>query len=82
MRNISLFSRTSVAAACIAATLHHGALACSAIDIVAADKPAIAGRAMEWAFDMQWKVLSLPKGTTLTLDAPPGLKLPAVPISG
>ncbi len=36
---------------------------------------------MEWAFDMQWKLLSLPKGTPLTLDAPPGAKLPATTLA-
>ncbi|MBN9020181.1 MAG: choloylglycine hydrolase family protein [Rhizobiales bacterium] len=52
------------------------ALACTAVDIVAADKTVIAGRTMEWAFDMKWTLKSVPKGTELTLAAPPELKLP------
>ena len=53
------------------------AMACTAVDIVAADKTVIAGRTMEWAFEMQWKLVSFPKGTAVTLDAPPSLHLPA-----
>jgi penicillin V acylase-like amidase (Ntn superfamily) len=52
------------------------ALACTAVDIVATDKSVVAGRTMEWAFDMQWKLVSLPKGTKLTLAAPKGSGLP------
>lgn len=52
------------------------ALACTAVDIKAADGTVIAGRTMEWAFDMKWTLTSLPKGTKLTLSAPKGLGLP------
>lgn len=52
------------------------AQACTAVDIVAADRSVIAGRTMEWAFDMQWTLFTFPAGTSLTLDAPPGLNLP------
>lgn len=72
--------RISVAAACVFATLN-GALACTAIDLVAADKAVIAGRTMEWAFDMQWALVSLPKGTRVAMSAPPGLNLPATTLS-
>lgn len=71
-----IVSRPAVAAACIAAMVN-ASLACTAVDIVAADKSVIAGRTMEWAFDMQWTLVSAPKGTELTLTAPPGVKLPA-----
>ena len=53
------------------------ALACTAVDITAADKTVVAGRTMEWAFDMKWTLTSIPKGTKLTLPAPQGLGLPA-----
>ncbi|MCX5513602.1 choloylglycine hydrolase [Kaistia algarum] len=53
------------------------AFACTAVDIVAADNTVIAGRTMEWAFDMKWTLQSFPKGTELTLTAPPELGLPA-----
>jgi choloylglycine hydrolase len=52
------------------------ALACTAVDMTAADGTVIAGRTMEWAFDMQWTLTSLPKGTKLTLAAPKALSLP------
>lgn len=52
------------------------AMACTAVNLVAADKTVIAGRTMEWAFDMKWTLKSTPKGTTLTLTAPPELALP------
>jgi penicillin V acylase-like amidase (Ntn superfamily) len=78
---IPTFSRTAIAAACMLVTLHNPALACTAVDVVAADKSVIAGRTMEWAFDMQWAVLSIPRGTALTLDAPPGAKLPAATVA-
>lgn len=52
------------------------ALACTAVDIIAADKTVIAGRTMEWAFDMKWTLMNFPKGTELTLTAPPEVKLP------
>jgi choloylglycine hydrolase len=52
------------------------ALACTAVDIVATDKSVIAGRTMEWAFDMQWTLVSQPKGSKLTLAAPKESGLP------
>lgn len=77
----SKLSKVSAAVACALILLQNPALACTAVDIVAADRSVIAGRTMEWAFDMQWTVLSIPKGTPLTLDAPPGLKLPAATVA-
>lgn len=72
----SRFPRTAVAVACIAA-MTNVSLACTAVDIVAKDKSVIAGRTMEWAFDMQWALVSLPKGTPVAMSAPPSLNLPA-----
>jgi choloylglycine hydrolase len=51
-------------------------LACTAVDLTAADNTVVAGRTMEWAFDMKWKLVSLPKGTPVTLYAPKALGLP------
>lgn len=51
-------------------------LACTAVDIMAADRTVIAGRTMEWALEMDWALKSVPKGTELTLTAPPELDLP------
>lgn len=56
-------------------------LACTAVDVVATDGTVIAGRTMEWAFDMQWSVVSLPKGSSLTMTATPALKLPPVTVT-
>jgi penicillin V acylase-like amidase (Ntn superfamily) len=59
------------------AAMQGTALACTAVDIVAADGTVIAGRTMEWAFDMQWKIVTLPKGSPVLLDAPPAAALPS-----
>lgn len=53
-------------------------VACTAVDLAAADGSVIAGRTMEWAFDMKWTLVSQPKGTTLTLTAPKASGLPPV----
>ncbi len=64
-------------AAVAAATPWNGARACTAVDFRAADGAVVAGRTMEWAFEMGWTLASFPKGSPVTLAAPPGLKLPA-----
>ena len=69
-----------VAAAAVAAT-SNVALACTAVDMIAADGSVVAGRTMEWAFDMQWTLVSLPKGTSLAMTATPALKLPTVTVT-
>ncbi len=71
-----------VTATCLAllATAVPG-VACTAVDIVAADGTVIAGRTMEWAFDMKWTLKSVPAGTRLSLTAPPDLGLPANEVS-
>ena len=46
------------------------ALSCTAVDIMAADKSVVAGRTMEWAFDMKWKLVSVPKGAKLRRSPP------------
>jgi penicillin V acylase-like amidase (Ntn superfamily) len=72
--------RAIVAVVCVFATFN-ASWACTAVDIVAADKSVIAGRTMEWAFDMQWTLVSLPKGTPLEMTATPALKLPPVTVT-
>ena len=69
--------RSLLAAVSVIATVN-ASLACTAVDIVAADNSVIAGRTMEWAFDMKWTLVSQPKGTELTLSAPKDLDLPEV----
>lgn len=69
-----------VAIVSVAATFN-AAMACTAVDIVAADASVVTGRTMEWAFDMQWTLVSLPKGTSLAMTATPALKLPTVTVS-
>ncbi len=71
----SSFSKSVVAIACMVATLD-ASFACTAVDIVALDRSVIAGRTMEWAFDMKWELVSVPAGTLLPLSAPPNLGLP------
>lgn len=68
--------RIIVTGLAVAAIAQQG-LACTAVDVTAADRSVIAGRTMEWAFDMEWTLKSVPKGTELTLTAPPSTGLPA-----
>ncbi|HET7714264.1 MAG TPA: choloylglycine hydrolase family protein [Bauldia sp.] len=72
--------RYAIAAVSVIATIH-AAHACTAVDIMAADKSVIAGRTMEWAFDMKWTLVSQPKGTELALTAPAPLGLPTVTLA-
>jgi len=76
MRFASRLARAAIAAALLA-PLATPSLACTAVDIVARDRTVIAGRTMEWALDMQWNLVSLPKGTPVMLSAPPALALPS-----
>jgi penicillin V acylase-like amidase (Ntn superfamily) len=69
--------RSILAAVSVIATVN-ASFACTAVDIVAADKSVIAGRTMEWAFDMKWTLVSQPRGTEITLSAPADLKLPEI----
>lgn len=66
---------TLLAAVSVIATLN-ASLACTAVDIMAADNTVIAGRTMEWAYDMKWTLVGQPKGTELALTAPSALGLP------
>lgn len=72
--------RTILAAIAVVATVN-ASYACTAVDIVAADKSVIAGRTMEWAFDMKWTLVSQPKGTEVTLSAPKDLNLPEIKVA-
>jgi len=68
----------------IAATFNatlNASLACTAIELVAADGSVVAGRTMEWAFDMQWSLVSLPKGSSLVMTATKALNLPPVTVT-
>lgn len=67
--------RIIVATVSLAATVGI-AVACTAVDLIATDKSVIAGRTMEWAFDMKWTLVSQPKGSVLTLTAPKTTGLP------
>ena len=72
-----------IVAASVSATLAFAPIlgnACTAVNVVAKDGSVVAGRTMEWAFDMQWQVLSLPAGTQYQMTAPAGLKLAALPM--
>ena len=56
----------------------HSSFACTAVNIQAKDGTVIAGRTMEWAFDMKWTINSLPQGTKFRTTAPDNLKLPPI----
>ena len=71
---------TKIVAASVAITLAFSPLvssACTAVNIVAKDGSVVAGRTMEWAFDMKWQLTTNPKGTAISLSAPTSLQLPA-----
>ena len=71
--------QTILSLACAALVLNTGpASACTAVDVQAQDGTMVASRTMEWFFDMQWQVVSMPKGTAFTMTAPASLGLPAV----
>ncbi|QWC99553.1 choloylglycine hydrolase family protein [Polynucleobacter paneuropaeus] len=55
--------------------------ACTAVNITAKDGSVVAGRTMEWAFDMKWQLTVNPKGTAIALTAPSAMKLPASSLS-
>lgn len=54
----------------IAGLLVHNALACTTVEIQAKDGSVVAGRTMEWAYDMQWNLLFYPQGSSYELTAP------------
>ena len=56
-------------------------MACTAVDVKAQDGSVVAGRTMEWAFDMQWQFLYYPKGTEYPLTAPDNLTLKPIPVT-
>lgn len=73
-----------IVAASVSATLAFAPFtsnACTAVNIVAKDGSVVAGRTMEWAFDMKWQLTANPKGTPISLSAPASLKLPATSLS-
>ena len=55
--------------------------ACTAINVTAKDGSVVAGRTMEWAFDMKWRLTLNPKGTAIPMSAPASLHLPATSLS-
>ncbi len=73
--SVSTISRGLVGV-CLVAFVHHSS-ACTAVNFSAKDGSVIAGRTMEWAFDMQWTLKSMPVGSPVTLSAPAKLKMDA-----
>ncbi|MDN4017749.1 linear amide C-N hydrolase [Zwartia panacis] len=71
--SVSTLSR-AIAGICLIAFAHH-ASACTAVNVSAKDGAVIAGRTMEWAYDMQWTLKSVPVGSAVPLTAPSKLKL-------
>lgn len=73
-----------VVASAVASTLAFSPIlgnACTAVNLLAKDGTVVAGRTMEWAFDMQWELISNPKGSAIQLTAPSSMKLPATNLS-
>jgi penicillin V acylase-like amidase (Ntn superfamily) len=71
--SVSNISR-GIVGVCLVAFAHH-ASACTAVNFSAKDGSVIAGRTMEWAYDMQWTLKSVPVGTAVPLTAPAKLKM-------
>jgi len=71
--SVSNISR-GIVGVCLVAFAHH-ASACTAVNFSAKDGAVIAGRTMEWAYDMQWTLKSVPVGTAVPLTAPAKLKM-------
>lgn len=71
--SVSDISR-GIVGVCLVAFAHH-ASACTAVNFSAKDGSVIAGRTMEWAYDMQWTLKSVPVGTAVPLTAPAKLKM-------
>ena len=62
-------------------SLTYSTFACTAINLTAKDGTVIAGRTMEWGFEMKWELLGLPKGTEIEISAPSDLNLPVTKLS-
>ena len=62
-------------------SLTYSTFACTAINLTAKDGTVIAGRTMEWGFEMKWELLALPKGTEIEISAPSDLNLPVTKLS-
>jgi len=55
--------------------------ACTAVNTMAKDGTVVAGRNMDWAFDMKWTLMVMPQGTPVLLSAPAKMNLPAEQLS-
>ena len=55
--------------------------ACTAVNVIAKDGSVVAGRTMEWAFDMKWELIANPKGSPIQLSAPKSMNLPATTLT-
>jgi penicillin V acylase-like amidase (Ntn superfamily) len=71
--SVSRISRGLVGV-CLLAFVHH-ASACTAVNVSAKDGSVVAGRTMEWAYDMQWTLKSMPVESPVILSAPAKLKM-------
>ena len=56
-------------------------IACTAVNAIAKDGTVVAGRNMDWAFDMKWTLMAMPKGTPVLLSAPAKMNLPSEQLS-
>lgn len=55
-------------------------IACTAVNIKAKDNTIVAGRTMEWAFNMNWKLLYYPKNFSYQITAPKESNLPPIKV--
>ncbi len=59
----------------------YSSFACTAINLTAKDGTVIAGRTMEWEFEMKWELMAVPKGSPIDMTAPSELNLPETKLS-
>ncbi|WP_281744680.1 linear amide C-N hydrolase [Polynucleobacter yangtzensis] len=78
-QSISLLTKSIVSLSLI--SFIHASLACTAVNTMAKDGTVVAGRNMDWAFDMKWTLMVMPKGSQVLLSAPAKMGLPAENLS-
>lgn len=59
-------------------SLNQQSQACTAVSMQSSDNSVIAGRTMDWSWEMKWELIYAPKGDSYTLSAPDNLHLPTI----
>lgn len=71
------FSRISrLIAACSLVCFSYSSIACTAVNTVAKDGTVVAGRNLDWFFDMGWTLKVMPQGSPVILSGPSQSNIP------